>query len=71
MLGAFNQQAEDSHPSQQEELQDFDELMRSGETMKVSLTPNRLKAYDVSFHQDTTLIHSGCAGCIIQKASRR
>jgi hypothetical protein len=27
--------------------QDFDELMRSGATMKVSLTPDRLKTFEV------------------------
>lgn len=32
-------------------LQEFDELMRSGATMKVSLTPDRLKTMEVSFVQ--------------------
>lgn len=30
-------------------LQDFDDLMRSGTTMKVSLTPDRLKTFEVGF----------------------
>lgn len=29
-------------------MQDFDDLMRSGATMKVSLTPDRLKTFEVS-----------------------
>lgn len=29
--------------------QDFDELMRSGATMKVSLTPDRLKTFEVGY----------------------
>ena len=34
--------------SKKEHLDEFDALMKSGETMKVSLTPNRLKTFDVS-----------------------
>jgi hypothetical protein len=28
-------------------MQDFDDLMRSGDTMKVSLTPDRLRSMEV------------------------
>lgn len=34
--------------SKREQLDEFDALMKNGETMKVSLTPNRLKTFDVS-----------------------
>jgi hypothetical protein len=60
MIGAWNDQTQDadrqtlgssgSMRSRKEQLDEFDALMRSGETMKVSLTPNRLKTFDVNYH---------------------
>ncbi|WVQ98691.1 hypothetical protein IAU59_005822 [Kwoniella sp. CBS 9459] len=48
MLGAFNDkvQYEDGEQSPQDAQDEFDALVRSGETMKVSLTPSRLKNFD-------------------------
>jgi hypothetical protein len=51
MLGAYNEQVDDeSKPakSSREQEDDFDALLRSSETMKVSLTPSRLKTFEVS-----------------------
>lgn len=50
MLGVFADlvEPESSPRSPQEEEDDFDALVRSNETMKVSLTPNRLKTFEVS-----------------------
>ncbi|OBZ70223.1 hypothetical protein A0H81_09784 [Grifola frondosa] len=42
-----------STPEDEELLQEFDELMRSGATMKVSLTPDRLKTMEV-YKQERT-----------------
>jgi len=39
---------EDRARSPIEDEEEFDALVRSGETMKVSLTPSRLKTFDVS-----------------------
>jgi hypothetical protein len=51
MLGAYNENTNEDEVararSPQDEEDDFDALMRSGETMKVSLTPSRLKNFDV------------------------
>jgi len=52
MLGAYNDGMDDEEVmrarSPQDEEDEFDALVRSGETMKVSLTPSRLKNFDVS-----------------------
>jgi len=52
MLGAYNENKDDEEGSRarspQDEEDDFDALVRSGETMKVSLTPSRLKNFEVS-----------------------
>jgi hypothetical protein len=50
MLGAFGDSVEagPSSRSPQDEEDEFDALVRSGETMKVSLTPSRLKTFEVS-----------------------
>jgi hypothetical protein len=49
-ITAFNEQygidSEQPRPSSQDE-DEFDALVRSGETMKVSLTPSRLKNFEV------------------------
>jgi hypothetical protein len=34
-------------PEESNLMQDFDDLMRSGDTMKVSLTPDRLRSMEV------------------------
>ena len=49
MLGAFHDTEELS--AQNEEEEEFDALMRSNETMKVSLTPSRLKTFEVSWNE--------------------
>ena len=48
MIGAFNESfdSDDSREKSQDQ-DDFDALVRSGETMKVSLTPSRLKTFEV------------------------
>lgn len=48
MIGAYNDQSEFGGRSRRDEEDDFDALVASGETMKVSLTPSRLKNFDVS-----------------------
>jgi hypothetical protein len=51
MIGAYNDQSDAGSQmgrSKRDEEDDFDALMASGETMKVSLTPSRLKNFDVS-----------------------
>lgn len=48
MIGAYNDQLDGSVRSKRDEQDEFDALMASGETMKVSLTPSRLKTFDVS-----------------------
>lgn len=45
MLGAFHDTEELS--AQHEEEEEFDAMMRSNETMKVSLTPSRLKTFEM------------------------
>ncbi|KZT06511.1 uncharacterized protein LAESUDRAFT_714246 [Laetiporus sulphureus 93-53] len=52
----------------QEGLDEFDELMRSGATMKVSLTPDRLKSMEV-FNRERTLRANRRAGQISDRAS--
>lgn len=52
MIGAYNDQSDTgmtASRSKRDEEDDFDALVASGETMKVSLTPSRLKNFDVSF----------------------
>ncbi|WVF72232.1 hypothetical protein IAT40_007044 [Kwoniella sp. CBS 6097] len=48
MLGAFHDtmEYEEGEQSPQDAQDEFDALVRSGETMKVSLTPSRLKNFD-------------------------
>ena len=52
MLGAYNESFagsnEDVKRVRQDEEDEFDALVKSGETMKVSLTPSRLKTFEVS-----------------------
>jgi hypothetical protein len=49
VIGAYNDMdAGERSRTPQEEVDDFDELVRSGQTMKVSLTPSRLKTFEVS-----------------------
>jgi hypothetical protein len=50
MIGAYHDQAESGNVgrSKRDEEEDFDALLAGGETMKVSLTPSRLKNFDVS-----------------------
>ena len=51
ILGAFNDSFDRKEPEsrpQQETADEFDALVASGETMKVSLTPSRLKTFEVS-----------------------
>jgi hypothetical protein len=50
MLGAYNEQVEEEVPSPKEQEEEFDALLRSSQTMKVSLTPSRLKTFEVSMH---------------------
>ena len=38
-------------------MQDFDDLMRSGDTMKVSLTPDRLRTMEVRFESYVSLLY--------------
>jgi hypothetical protein len=40
--------SEEGRSGSQDDVDEFDALVRSGETMKVSLTPSRLKTFDVS-----------------------
>ena len=47
ILGAFNESFESTEHSPQQDQDEFDALVRSGETMKVSLTPSRLKTFEV------------------------
>ncbi|RSH91296.1 hypothetical protein EHS25_009595 [Saitozyma podzolica] len=56
MLGAYNEQVDDeSRParSSREQEDDFDALLRSSETMKVSLTPSRLKTFEATTRRGT------------------
>jgi hypothetical protein len=48
MLGAYDE-AYGSDSARAEKETEFDALVKSGETMKVSLTPSRLKNFEVSF----------------------
>jgi hypothetical protein len=50
MIGAYNDSSDSGGRSRRDEEDDFDALVASGETMKVSLTPSRLKNFDVSWH---------------------
>ncbi len=56
MLGAYNEQTVGTRASTETgrddasykvATEDFDELVKSGQTMKVSLTPSRLKNFEV------------------------
>ncbi|WVQ78066.1 hypothetical protein IAT38_000147 [Cryptococcus sp. DSM 104549] len=55
MLGAFDasheEEEEDDGQSPQEAQDEFDALVRSGQTMKVSLTPSRLKNFELTVEQ--------------------
>lgn len=49
IVNAFNDQYDETHHRKSSQDEDeFDALVRSGETMKVSLTPSRLKTFEVS-----------------------
>lgn len=59
IVSAFNEQFDSQHQRKSSQDEDeFDALVRSGETMKVSLTPSRLKTFEVS-HLDLILTYEG------------
>ena len=49
-------------------MQDFDDLMRSGTTMKVSLTPARLKTFEV---RNSIMLRNAVCAYVTIRSSRR
>lgn len=82
MIGAYNDQLDGDGArsrSKREEEDDFDALVASGETMKVSLTPSRLKTFEVSTFYSSVVVgvthqqqgRKGIASSPTQNSSRR
>lgn len=53
--GAESRSSEDGYSAK---MSMFDELLESGGTMKVSLTPDRMKVFEVCFDLLRVLLHS-------------